>query len=392
MRNPRSSADQPTSSSSATFRDLTTLRVGGNVGELVETHSTEDFAEAVIRAWGDEMGWFVLGGGSNLVVSSDGFPGVVVFDRTAEVVTEDVDSGVLVTVSAGYNWDDFVAFTIAEGLSGVEALSGIPGNVGAAPVQNIGAYGIELAQVLHSIDFLDEEFGLREWVPARELGLGYRTSTLKRGRRGAVLRVRFLLERSHLSQPIGYSQLAERLGVSIGDRLPLDRVRETVLALRSSKGMVLDGADPDSVSAGSFFTNPIVPASVAAALPSGVPRWPVESTVSKPNIFPLGLDGEPADQDGFVNEVTKRSAQWQRAEKQVKLSAAWLIEQSGVPRGFRLPGSGAAISSKHTLAIVNTGGASGEQVAELARFIQSRVASEFGVVIVPEPLLLGLSL
>jgi UDP-N-acetylmuramate dehydrogenase len=293
-----------------------------------------------------------------------------------------VDDAVVLRVEAGESWDALVALAVEQGLTGIEALSGVPGSVGAAPIQNIGAYGQEVSSTLQAIELLapgeDGELEVRS-VPASELMLGYRDSAIKRGvLTGVVLSVDFRLRRSPdgRSQPVAYQQLATALGVELGTRVPLEDVRSSVLALRSSKGMVLSD-DPDSVSAGSFFTNPIVSARFAAALPKELPRW---STAPEPRATVLPLDVDTA------------LPSLDRPVPRVKLSAAWLIEHAGIRRGFSLPGSRAAISSKHTLALTNRGGATGEEIAELARFVQARVENQFGVHLVPEPVLVGLSL
>jgi UDP-N-acetylmuramate dehydrogenase len=271
-----------------------------------------------------------------------------------------------------------VEHAVQNGWAGIEALSGIPGSSGAAPIQNIGAYGQELASSLVSVEFLDYLTGEIERIPASELALGYRTSLLKQGREGLVVSIELeLLEGTPgLSSPVGYEQLARALGVRIGDRVPLDEVRRTVLGLRAAKGMVLDPTDPDSVSVGSFFTNPIVSENFARSLPASAPRWP--TSPEEPDVaVPLGEDAaEPATS----------------GEYRVKLSAAWLIENSGIARGFALPGSHAAVSSRHTLALVNRGGATADEVLQLARFVQTRVLAEFGVRLQPEPVLVGVAL
>jgi len=294
----------------------------------------------------------VVGGGSNLLVADAGFDGTVVLVRTSGVEHEATADGVTVRVAAGEPWDAFVASTVDNGWTGLEALSGIPGTVGASPVQNIGAYGVELSDVLTRVEFLDAATGERTWVPAAELALGYRTSTLKHGRRGVVLTVEFALGTdTEGGVPVRYAQLAGSLGVTLGDRVDPAVVRSTVLGLRAAKGMVLDAEDPDTWSAGSFFTNPIVSAGFAESLPADAPRWP--------------------------------------AGDDVKLSAAWLIEHAGVHRGYALAGSHAAISSKHTLALTNRGDATAAQVAELARYVQLTVLNRFGVSLVPEPVVVG---
>jgi UDP-N-acetylmuramate dehydrogenase len=331
--------------------DLTTLRVGGPAARLRTATTTDELVAHALEAF-DDHEWLVLGGGSNLLVADQGFDGTVVLVRTTGVDADRDADGVTVRVAAGEPWDPFVATTVANGWTGLEALSGIPGTVGASPVQNIGAYGVELADVLTRVEFLDAATGERAWVPAAELALGYRTSTLKHGRRGVVLTVEFRLGLAgEHGVPVRYAQLAGSLGVELGALVPPTTVRDEVLRLRSSKGMVLDADDPDTWSAGSFFTNPIVSPAFAETLPAEAPRWP--------------------------------------AGHDVKLSAAWLIEHAGVHRGYAVPGSRAAISSKHTLALTNRGGASAAQVAELARFVQVTVLNRFGVSLVPEPVVVG---
>ena len=354
--------------------ELTTLRVGGEAESVIAPASRDELVAAVLELWasGDEV--LLLGGGSNVVIGDDDFDGTVVrvvtrgVERLAADDSDAADNStaaadrVRLRVQAGENWDALVALTVDNGWAGIEALSGIPGSCGAAPIQNIGAYGQELASALVGIEFLDFLSGDLEYITAAELQLGYRTSALKQGRDGLVVSIDLDLvaDDAALSQPVAYAQLASALGVELGQRVPLSRVRETVLALRASKGMVLDATDPDSVSAGSFFTNPIVTENFARHLPAETPRWAVDSPTP----------------DEYL----------------VKLSAAWLIERSGIRRGFSLPGSGAAVSSKHTLALVNRGEASATEISELARYIQTRVLSEFGVRLHPEPVFVGLPL
>jgi UDP-N-acetylmuramate dehydrogenase len=358
------------------FADLTTLRVGGPIRNLVEPATTEELVAAVLEAWAEPEEWMLLGGGSNLVVSDEGFDGTVVriatrgLDRATERVPR-------IRVSAGESWDDVVAFAVSHGLAGIEALSGIPGTAGAAPIQNIGAYGQQLGDVLVAIDFLDFESGVVLQLTADDLDLGYRTSALKRGRLGVVLALELgLSDEGGMSGPIGYGQLAHALGVAVGELVPIADARAAVLTLRASKGMVWNPADPDSVSAGSFFTNPIVSENFARGLPSDSPRYPTEAE-PPPQVLPLGAPVIAAPASG---------------EYLVKLSAAWLIEHSGIRRGFALPGSRAAISNKHTLAITNRGGATATEVTQLANYVQTRVMSEFGVMLQPEPVLVGVSL
>lgn len=383
-----------------TLAEATTMRVGGAAERWIDATTRDEVEAAYAEALEGGEPFLVLGGGSNTVASSEPFPGTVLRiatrgiaqlpqparpNRPAGEQAPDDDSVVL-RVEAGEEWDSLVARAVADGLAGIEALSGIPGSVGAAPIQNIGAYGQEVASTLQSIELLclDEGADALEvrTVPAAELRLGYRDSALKRGQlTGIVLSVDLRLRRSAdgRSQPVAYQQLATALGVDLGTRVPLADVREHVLALRTAKGMVLSD-DPDSVSAGSFFTNPIVSARFAADLPADAPRWSV-SPEPRASILPL-------DPDTLPSADTLPSLE--RPVPRVKLSAAWLIEHAGLERGFALPGSRAAISSKHTLALTNRGGATGEEVAELARFVQARVENQFGVHLVPEPVLVGL--
>ena len=364
------------------LRELTTLRIGGAAADFVAPETRQQLIDTARVVWATGDDWLALGGGSNLVVADAGVPGTVI-----HVVTQGIErlpgDGVVLRVQAGESWDALVAATVEQGWAGIEALSGIPGTCGAAPIQNIGAYGQELSSSLRSIEFLDYLTGDLVVLSAAELEFGYRRSALKGGRAGIVVSIDLSLSENSdaLSDPIGYAQLATALGVSAGARLPLARVRAAVLSLRGSKGMLLDPTDPDSVSAGSFFTNPIVSADFARSLPVEVPRWPVETgAVSEvaPTITPLeAYDPSHLDPTPVAESRT------------VKLSAAWLIEHSGVARGFRLPGSRAAVSSKHSLAIVNTGDATAAQVAELARYLQTRVLGAYGVVLQPEPVLVG---
>lgn len=401
------------------FSELTTLQVGGPIRELVTATTQRDLVDLAHEAWAAREPWLVLGGGSNLLVGDEGFDGTVirVATRGIEVLEpapaaddDDADrrpgaASVRIRVQAGENWDDLVAWSIEQGYSGFEALSGIPGSVGAAPVQNIGAYGQELESTLVAIEFLDEGADAPRRMTADELDLGYRTSVLKQGLRGIVVSAEFELhdttvERAvlgeALGQPIAYGQLADALHVNLGDRVPISRVRQAVLRLRASKGMVLDPADPDSVSAGSFFTNPIVTERVSRTLPGDAPRWYLGDEAPD-EITPIenGLGDSPLDQ--FLAhqaslEASHTVSDAAPAEPLVKLSAAWLIERSGIRRGFAVPGSRAAISSKHTLALTNRGGASAEEIAQLARFVQSRVQAEFGIILRPEPVLVGVEL
>ncbi|PYF99617.1 UDP-N-acetylmuramate dehydrogenase [Georgenia satyanarayanai] len=369
-----------------TLGELTTFRVGGPVARLVEATSEADLVDTVREA--DERGraLLVLGGGSNLLASDDGFDGVVVRDARRGIRTESqyACAGVSITVPAGHPWDDVVATAVAEGWRGVEALSGIPGSTGATPVQNVGAYGQEVAETLETVRVYDRLERRTRTLVVSELGLGYRTSVLKRsltdtraggGRtwgptgRYVVLEVGFQLALGSTSAPVRYAELARALDVEIGARAPAAEVRRAVLELRRGKGMVLDDADPDSWSAGSFFTNPVLTVEQAdALLPPDAPRFPVEDR-SRP-VF----GATPPAVPGLV-----------------KTSAAWLISRAGVERGQGDPRR-AAVSGKHVLALTNRGEASAADVVELARTVRDAVRARFGVDLVPEPVLLGVSL
>jgi UDP-N-acetylmuramate dehydrogenase len=381
--------DQPTPALST----LTTLRVGGVPERVVCPETTEELVRAARDVWTSGDNWLLLGGGSNTVASDDGFDGTVIRIATRGIERIPADGVVRLRVQAGESWDELVAHTVREGWSGIEALSGIPGLVGAAPVQNIGAYGQELSSTLVAVDFLDFATGEVRRMTAAELGLGYRTSVFKQGIAGIVLTVELELAENDevtgaaLSRPIGYSQLADALGVTIGARVPAVELRRAVLRLRASKGMILDAADPDSVSAGSFFTNPIVSENFARSLPADAPRWP--TTPAEPDVVtPLAAAGAA----GGLATAAHAGAGLAHGPYAVKLSAAWLIEKAGIHRGFALPGSSAAISSKHTLALTNRGGATAAEIVQLAGYVQSRVQSEFGIILQPEPVLVGLTL
>ena len=338
---------------------LTTLRVGGPARRLVEAGDDHEVVETVRAADAAREPLLVMGAGSNLVVADQGFDGTVV-----RVATRGrANSGGALVVAAGEPWDAVVAHTVAQGLSGIECLSGIPGLTGAAPIQNVGAYGQEVAQTIVSVRAYDRETGEILDLPPEQCGFGYRTSAFKHSTRHVVLAVGFELERSTESRPLSYPELADALDVRIGERAPLAAVRAAVLALRRSKGMVLDPRDPDSVSAGSFFLNPILTSDEFVSLGERVRERLGDDT---------SLPGWP-EQDGAM-----------------KVSAAWLIERAGFARGY---GDGrAGISSKHTLALVNRGGASASEVVALARELRDAVRSTFGVTLVPEPRLVGVDL
>jgi UDP-N-acetylmuramate dehydrogenase len=335
--------------------DHTTLRLGGPAARFVTVTTDEELVEEVGAC--DRRGEPVLlvAGGSNLVVSDDGFPGTVVLVATRGVeVATDACSGATVTVAAGEDWDDLVARAVAEGWVGVEALSGIPGSVGATPIQNVGAYGQEVAGSVASVRCWDRETGRVRTLAAAECGFGYRTSRFKRDPgRLVVLSVTLQLRLGELGQPVRYAELARRLGATGETRAPMSQVREAVLELRRSKGMVLDDRDPDTWSAGSFFTNPVLDPAAAAELPADAPRW-------------------------------------EQPDGRVKTSAAWLIERSGFGRGYG--GGPVSLSTKHTLALTNRGGARTEDLLALAREIRDGVQRRFGVLLENEPVLVGCAL
>ncbi len=314
----------------------------------------------------------VVGGGSNLLVSDAGFDGVVVRDVRSGVEVPDASAcaGATLIMPAGTPWDDVVQYAVEQELTGIEALSGIPGSTGATPVQNVGAYGQEVSQSISIVRVWDRARGRVRTLPLVTLAFGYRTSLLKRSMQGpdetdpqapwsptpryVVLDVTFQLRPGDLSRPVTYPELARTLGIEVGQRAPLAEVRAAVLALRARKGMVLDAADHDTWSAGSFFTNPLLTSSQADALPADAPRFPA----------PDGL---------------------------VKTSAAWLIDQAGFARGFGAPGP-ATLSTKHTLALTNRGGATAQDLLSVARQVRAGVESRFDVRLEPEPVLVGVTL
>ncbi|WP_152354443.1 UDP-N-acetylmuramate dehydrogenase [Brachybacterium subflavum] len=371
--------------------ELTTLRVGGSIRDLVEARSDQEVIDAVRAA--DDAGetLLVLGGGSNFLPSDEPFEGTVValrdperppvLDATCEIVPsgepdatpadpaeltplEPSCGGAIVEHFAGVSWDRAVAYAVGRGMIGVEALSGIPGSVGATPIQNVGAYGQEVADTITRVRTWDREDRRVRTFYAADCGFGYRTSIFKRTPFGGpvasptgryvVLSVSFQHRVGDMSEPIRYGQLAQHLGVEVGDRVPMAQVREAVLAIRGSKGMVLDPADHDTWSAGSFFTNPILSAEQAQSLPQDAPRFPA-------------------------------------ADDRVKSSAAWLISHAGFDRGFSV-GPRASLSTKHSLALTNRGGAAAADIAELARTVRDGVEQAFGVRLEPEPVRWGVDI
>lgn len=367
---------------------LTTLRTGAAPSRMYDAHTADELVDALRRVWDDGDEWFVLGGGSNLFVGDEMFDGSVVRILTGgiEHLPSPRDGFVRLRVQAGQNWDEVVAHAVEHGLAGITALSGIPGTAGAAPVQNVGAYGQEIVQTLVEVDLLDEETGDVSTVPADELELGFRTSVLKHHygsmprRRAVIVSLTLeLAEWGDAAAAVHGTQLRTALGIGPDDEVTLAWVRERILDIRARKGMVLDADDPDTYSAGSFFQNAVVPASVARTLPDECPRWPVAPDSAPTRIIPM-------------EEYVGLSPMATPPEPDVKISSAWLIEHAGFGKGFRLPRSRAGLSTKHALALTNRGGADAEELAELARYIRIRVQDEFGLVLQPEPVLVGIEL
>jgi UDP-N-acetylmuramate dehydrogenase len=379
----------------------TTLGLGGPAARFIEADGDDQVIAEVREADASGEPVLVLGGGSNVVVADEGFPGTVVHVATRGVKITGDNGGVTVAVAAGEDWDPLVERCVAEGLSGLECLSGIPGLAGATPIQNVGAYGQEVAETIVAVRAYDR---LRDTVTElanSDCGFGYRTSAFKRstvasrsggargrgdGARGrgdgararaanpaaatgrfVVLGVTFRLAREPLSAPVRYGELARVLGTAEGGRAPLGDARSAVLAVRRGKGMVLDPADPDTRSAGSFFTNPVLDRRQFAEV----------------RRRSAARSGRRADEVAVPHFAV--------ADGQVKVPAAWLIEQAGFTKGYSADGS-ARISSKHTLALTNPGGASTASLVGLARQIRTGVQQAFGVELVSEPVLIGAQL
>lgn len=336
----------------------TTLGLGGPARAYVEARTAEELVSLVADADRRREPTLVLGGGSNLVLSDDGFDGLVVRVASQGVgVSRDGDQVVL-TVEAGEDWDALVARAVAEGWSGIECMSGIPGLVGSTPIQNVGAYGQDVSQTVRCVRVYDRVGRQVLDLEARRCGFSYRNSAFKAELgRYLVLAVTYALDISEVSGEVSYAELAARLGVPLRDRVPLAAAREAVLELRRGKGMVLDAGDPDTRSAGSFFTNPILPAGHAAELELRAPGFP----------------------------------RWETPGGAVKVPAAWLIEQAGFPKGYQR--GPVRISTKHTLALTNpSGGGTAHDLLELAREVRDGVLAKFGVTLVNEPVMVGCSL
>jgi UDP-N-acetylmuramate dehydrogenase len=335
------------------LRDFTSLRVGGPAKKFVEAHNEEEII-AALNAAGDSP-VLILGGGTNVLVSDAGFEGTVIRITNNSLVAEvDACSGATLTIGAGENWDDFVALTIERGFAGLETLSGIPGTVGAAPIQNIGAYGHEVSEFITRVRTYDRVAKAIKTFTNQECEFEYRSSIFKRNPgQYIILEVQFQIRIGDSSDPITYLELAKKLEIQMGEKAPIHQVRQAVLELRASKGMLLSPEDRDSWSAGSFFTNPIVSQQEADKLPNAAPKWPL-------------IDGR------------------------VKISAAWLIENAGMHKGDEV--GGARISTKHVLALTNAGDATATDLIELAKSAQAKVYEKFGIKLEPEVNLVGLSL
>jgi UDP-N-acetylmuramate dehydrogenase len=332
--------------------NFTTLGVGGPAAKIIHAKTEAELISAVKAVDDSKTPLLILGGGSNVLISDSGFAGTVIKVETNGNSFEiDACSGGTLTVSAGSDWDEFVAFTIEKGLANLESLSGIPGTVGGAPIQNIGAYGHEVSEVIARVRTFDRKLQEVKTFTASECKFGYRSSIFKAElNRYVILDVTFQLRIGEASLPIGYAELANELGVEIGGRVEITKVRSAVLKLRSAKGMLInEGIN----SAGSFFINPILDKGAAEKLPSDAPRWPMP-------------DGK------------------------VKTSAAWLMEHAGVSKGDQL--AGAQISPKHVLALSNSGDATAKDLIELAKSAQEKVRAKFGIVLQSEVQLVGLSL
>jgi UDP-N-acetylmuramate dehydrogenase len=331
----------------------TSLRVGGPATKIVQV-STEAQIIAAIEEAGDTP-ILIMGGGTNVLIADKGFEGTVIRISNNSVQSEvDACSGATLTIGAGEDWDSFVQTTITSGFAGLETLSGIPGTVGASPIQNIGAYGHEVSEFITRVRTYDRQEKVLKTFTNSECQFSYRNSYFKaHPGRYVVLDVQFQIRRGEFSDPITYLELAKKLGVQPGDKAPVVATRAAVLELRASKGMLLSTEDHDSWSAGSFFTNPIISQQAADALPNAAPKWPLN-------------DGR------------------------VKISAAWLIENAGMHKGDEV--GGARISTKHVLALTNAGDATAADIAELAKRARNQVKEIFGITLEAEVNLIGIEI
>ncbi len=331
----------------------TSFRVGGPAQKIVQV-STEAEIIAAIEEAGDSP-LLIMGGGTNVLIADKGFDGTVIRISNNSVQSEvDACSGATLTIGAGEDWDTFVQTTIDRGYAGLETLSGIPGTVGAAPIQNIGAYGHEVAEFITRVRTYDRQEKEIKTFTNAQCEFTYRNSHFKaHPGRYVVLDVQFQIRIGEMSDPITYVELAKKLGIEPGDKATVKETRTAVLELRASKGMLLSPDDHDSWSAGSFFTNPIVTQQQADTLPNAAPKWPLN-------------DGR------------------------VKISAAWLIENAGIHKGDEV--GGARISTKHVLALSNSGNATAADIAELAKRARNQVKEVFGITIEAEVNLVGIEI
>ena len=340
---------------------LTTLRLGGPAQTLVTASTPDELTDIVRDADRRREPLLLLAGGSNVVIADDGFAGTVVLIRTRGLRRRRVGERALVTAQAGEDWDAFVAATVDDGLAGLECLAGIPGSVGGTPIQNVGAYGQEVASTIVSVRVLDRKTHTVADLSPEQCGFGYRTSVFKHASRYVVLAVTFVLADSAAGGPVRYPELARALDAEVGENAPAAAIREAVLGLRRAKGMVLDAGDHDTWSAGSFFTNPVLDASAFEQLLRRA------AAVLEPGCVP------PAFTEG---------------DGRTKTSAAWLIEQAGFEKGH---GRGAArLSTKHVLAITNRGTATAREVLALADELTTGVRDRFGIELTPEPVFVGI--
>jgi len=335
--------------------NFTTLRVGGPAQKIVHAHSEEELIQFVKSADEAKEPVLILGGGSNLLISDAGFAGTVIrVENKGNTLEYDACSGGMIEVCAGEDWDKFVELTINEGFADLESLSGIPGTVGGAPIQNIGAYGHEAAETIARVRVYDRTAKEIRTFTTAECNFGYRESIFKSEKdRYVILNVTFQLRKGEQSLPITYAELAKHLGLNVGDRAPVKQVRQAVLELRASKGMLLDSSNNQLMSAGSFFINPIISKAEADKLPTDAPRWP-------------------------------------QADGRVKTSAAWLMEHAGVLKGEKI--AGAQISERHVLALTNSGSAKADDIIKLAKVSKQRVFEKFGIELKAEVQLIGLDL
>jgi UDP-N-acetylmuramate dehydrogenase len=330
----------------------TSLRVGGPAKKIVHVSTEAEIIAAIAESEGSPV--LIMGGGTNVLIADTGFDGTVIHISNDSIQAEmDACSGATLTIGAGQNWDEFVQATIERGLAGLETLSGIPGSVGAAPIQNIGAYGHEVSEFITRVRTYDREEKLVKTFTNSQCEFSYRSSHFKEHPgRYVILDVAFQIRQGEMSDPITYVELSKKLGIEPSEKASVMEVRSAVLELRASKGMLIS-EDPDSWSAGSFFTNPIISQQAADSLPNAAPKWPLN-------------DGR------------------------VKISAAWLIENSGMHKGDAI--GGARISTKHVLALTNSGSATASDIAALAKKARDQVKEKFGITLIAEVNLIGVEI